>query len=126
MAVRIVLDNPPEFYTNLDFVSGRVVLNLGRPETVGAVVVKLEGESRTALAPPLEDPDHHRRGTLPGGPGPLVSENHKLLYKVQQVYPDERAAAASSWWWASATSAIVWVIPSFATSTSAWSSSTTT
>ena len=96
MAVRIVLDNPPEFYTNLDFVSGRVVLNLGRPETVGAVVVKLEGESRTALAPPLEDHDHHRRGTLPGSPGPLVSENHKLLYKVQQVYPDERAAAASS------------------------------
>ena len=93
MSIRIILDNPPEFYTNLDFVSGRVVLSLARSESVGNVVVKLEGESRTALAPPHDDPDHHHRSTLSGGP--LINENHKLLYKVQQVFPDERAAASA-------------------------------
>ncbi len=99
MSIRIALDNPPEFYTNLDFVSGRVILSLNRPEHVGNVVVKLEGESQTALGVP---PGADRRGSsVPitragGGGGNVATEAHKLLYKVQQVYPDERAAAATT------------------------------
>ncbi|KAK7749198.1 hypothetical protein SLS62_008380 [Diatrype stigma] len=94
MSIRIALDdNPPEFYTNLDFVSGRVVLSLSRPEHVGNVVVKLEGESRTALGVPPGD--RRERTAIPTPRGNVVAESHKLLYKVQQVYPtDERTAAA--------------------------------
>ncbi|KAI6456472.1 hypothetical protein MCOR16_001052 [Pyricularia oryzae] len=101
MSIRIVLDNgPPEYYSNLDTISGRVLLNLNRAEQVGAVVVKLEGESRTALAVPTVDPSYPgsvypgargaRPARLPGGisaPGQVMHENHKVLYKVQQVFP---------------------------------------
>ncbi|KAL8369995.1 hypothetical protein RB595_000382 [Gaeumannomyces hyphopodioides] len=102
MSIRIVLDNgPPEQYTNLDVVSGRVVLSLTRAEQVGAVVVKLEGESRTALGVPATDPNlppgsypHNprvrpgrRNYGPPGAPGSIVHENHKILYRVQQVFP---------------------------------------
>ncbi|KAG5999388.1 hypothetical protein E4U21_006888 [Claviceps maximensis] len=92
MSIRIALDERPEFYTNLDFVKGRVILGLNRPEQVGNIVVKLEGESITALQVPntyaagiFQRPP----GPMPGPPGSVVSENHKILYKVQQVFPDE-------------------------------------
>ena len=71
-----------------------MLLSLGRPESVGNVVVKLEGEARTALsAPGPDDLDdgHHRQYHHHRGAG-VLTENHKLLYKVQQVFPDERAA----------------------------------
>lgn len=88
MSVRIALDNAPEFYTNLDFIAGRVMLMLTRPETVSGIVVKLEGESNTALGAPLD----YSPGRYPGkqGPGDVLSESHKILYKVQQVYPDSQ------------------------------------
>ncbi|KAI1439246.1 hypothetical protein GGR50DRAFT_10250 [Xylaria sp. CBS 124048] len=84
MSIRIALDAPPEFYTNLDFISGRVILALQRPESIGNIIIKLEGESRTALsvAPESERRDH--RG-LPN----VVTENHKILYRIFQVYPDD-------------------------------------
>lgn len=44
MSIRIALDNPPEFYTNLDVISGKIILGINRPEEIGAVIVKLEGE----------------------------------------------------------------------------------
>lgn len=72
--MRIILENPPPFYTNLDPVAGRVVLFIHRPETIGAVVVKLEGEAKT-VAP--DDREPHGR----------IDENHKVLYEVQQVFP---------------------------------------
>ncbi|KAI0016017.1 hypothetical protein F4780DRAFT_761347 [Xylariomycetidae sp. FL0641] len=87
MSIRIALDKPPEFYTNLDFVSGRVLLSLNRPENIGNVIVKLEGESRTALALPTRDRDDF--GTMGGN---IVTENHKILYKVFRVYPDDGAS----------------------------------
>ena len=37
------------YYTNLDFVSGNLILNLINEEDVSAITVKLEGESRTRL-----------------------------------------------------------------------------
>ena len=58
MSVHIVLDQDSAIYTNLDIVSGRVMLKLAREETIIGIVVKLECESRTRLAAPNED----RRG----------------------------------------------------------------
>ncbi|KAI1085313.1 hypothetical protein F5B20DRAFT_139795 [Whalleya microplaca] len=89
MSIRISLDKPPEFYTNLDFISGRVILSLQRPESIGNVIVKLEGESRTALAVPMGDRDDYRPGSTAGG---IVTENHKILYRLFQVYPDDGVA----------------------------------
>ncbi|KAI1341427.1 hypothetical protein F5Y15DRAFT_376084 [Xylariaceae sp. FL0016] len=87
MSIRIALDAPPQFYTNLDFISGRVLLQLQRPETIGNVIVKLEGESRTALSVPIgeRDSDFNTGGNI-------ASENHKILYRVFQVYPDDGVA----------------------------------
>ncbi|KAI1501457.1 hypothetical protein F5X99DRAFT_382555 [Biscogniauxia marginata] len=86
MSIRIVLDQQPEFYTNLDFISGRVILWLQRSESIGNVIVKLEGESRTALTIPMSDRDDY------GTSGNVVTENHKILYRVFQVYPDDGAS----------------------------------
>ncbi|TRX97091.1 hypothetical protein FHL15_001885 [Xylaria flabelliformis] len=86
MSIRIALDKPPEFYTNLDFVSGRIIVVLNRPETIGNIIVKLEGESRTALALQPERRDEYN------GPANSVTENHKVLYRVFQVYPDDGVA----------------------------------
>lgn len=50
MSVRIQLDKPRGAFTNLDQISGVVILSLLGSETVSAITVKLEGESRTHLA----------------------------------------------------------------------------
>ena len=53
MSVRIQFDQPEQrCYTNLDFVSGNVVLVLPQDATISAVTVKLEAESKTRLAAP--------------------------------------------------------------------------
>lgn len=86
MSVRIQLDDPHTFYTNLDFISGRVILSLTSDETVSAVVVKLEGESKTILLrPPIGGPglQYSRRDQRQN----VAIENHKILYKVEQVFP---------------------------------------
>ncbi|KAB5554390.1 hypothetical protein GE09DRAFT_125511 [Coniochaeta sp. 2T2.1] len=89
MSLRIALDDAPEFYTNLDVIQGRIILGLTRHEQIGAIVVKLEGESRTALAVPANDPNGPQ--TSSGSRGDIVHENHKILYKVDQVFPDKTA-----------------------------------
>ncbi|KAI0387134.1 hypothetical protein F5Y04DRAFT_77501 [Hypomontagnella monticulosa] len=96
MSIRIALDNAPEFYTNLDFISGRVILSLQRPETIGNVIVKLEGESHTALTVPGDRDDYYRSRApaSDGRVGNIVTENHKILYKVFRVFPDDGAAMA--------------------------------
>lgn len=50
MSVRIQLDKPQGAFTNLDQISGVVILSILGPETVSAITVKLEGESRSHLA----------------------------------------------------------------------------
>ena len=55
MSVHIALDESSGIYTNLDVVSGRVILKLPREESITAVIAKLECESRTRLAAPNED-----------------------------------------------------------------------
>ena len=53
MSVRIQFDKPQEWqYTNLDFVTGKVVLILHENATISAINVKLEGESRSRLSGP--------------------------------------------------------------------------
>lgn len=89
MSVRIQLDNPHSFYTNLDFISGRVILSLTSDESVSAILVKLEGESRTVLMRPPGaqqnlNPALMNRSQRNQG---LAQENHKILYKVSQVFP---------------------------------------
>ncbi|KAI9167547.1 hypothetical protein HJFPF1_03675 [Paramyrothecium foliicola] len=98
MSIRIALDRQPEFYTNLDVVTGRIILALNRAEQVGSIVVKLEGESITALQiPHPQHPDSiARHGPPPGPPGSLASENHKILYQVQQVFPDDYHQSSAS------------------------------
>ena len=89
MSIRIALENQPEFYTNLDIVRGHVVISLSRNEHVGAIIVKLEGESKTALGMP---PDGSGTGISQrelGPSGDILTENHKIMYKVAQVFPDE-------------------------------------
>jgi hypothetical protein len=81
MSVRIHLDDPHAFYTNLDFISGRIILNLSREDDVSAILVKLEGESKTRMAIP-EDPRMRGDSRIQ-----YAQENHKILYKVQQVFP---------------------------------------
>ena len=98
MSIRIILENPPEFYTNLDVIRGQVILNLSRHESVSAVVVKLEGESRTALGVPNDIPGlgvARDRGGHQNNSSDVVHENHKILYKVLQVFPDERTPAVN-------------------------------
>ena len=59
MSVRVQLDRPHAHFTNLDLISGRVVLSLSSDEAVSSIVVKLEGESKTRLAGPRAI--HHER-----------------------------------------------------------------
>lgn len=94
MSVRVQLDNPHAFYTNLDFISGKIVLNLTSDETISAIVVKLEGESRTMLVrpPPQYDQGQSRRDDR----NKIAAENHKILYKLQTVFPTISSGGAAS------------------------------
>lgn len=99
MSIRFELDNAPEFYTNLDTITGQVVLQLNRPEQVGTIVVKLEGEAITGVH---QDPSGGAREgpsrghTTSGNNSPLFTEKHKVLYKIQQVFPDDYHSSMSS------------------------------
>lgn len=92
MSIRIALDEPPEFYTNLDFVQGRVILGLNRPESIGNIVVKLEGESKTAVE--IGDRNTYLSNYNQQFPSDMTAETHKLLYLVEQVYPNETSASS--------------------------------
>ncbi|KZF24247.1 hypothetical protein L228DRAFT_92352 [Xylona heveae TC161] len=90
MAVRIQLDRPYNHFTNLDYISGRVTLNLTSDTSISAVVVKLEGESRTRLAgprTPYSDRPDRKKTEL---------EIHKLLYKTQTVFPSKEIQSHTS------------------------------
>lgn len=49
MAARIHLDRPHAHFTNLDVLTGRVILQLHTDTSISSINVKLEGESRTRL-----------------------------------------------------------------------------
>lgn len=99
----ILLDSQHKHYTNLDFLSGRVVLHLPTEAAIGGIQVKLEGESRTRLSgarnPQNVNSDkkrtelEHHKVSLPQGeiisPEPMeaVSNLSQILYKVATVFP---------------------------------------
>lgn len=93
MSVRIQLDNPPEYYTNLDYISGNVILSSSQDETITAVIVKLEGESWTQL---LRPPNSQDRGRNNRDRDQMVRENHKILYKIQQAFPKSGQSTTNS------------------------------
>ncbi|KAJ5580183.1 uncharacterized protein N7459_006168 [Penicillium hispanicum] len=81
MSATIVLDNRHTHYTNLDFLTGKVVLQLPTEAAIGGIQVKLEGESRTRLSGPRNPQNVNsdkKRTEL---------EVHKILYKVTTVFP---------------------------------------
>ena len=114
MAVRIVLFDAPDYYTNLDTIRGEVRFRLTRPENIGTVVVKLEGESSTSLtvptsedekgwtfkAEPLSELDSSKTpgATTRPAPGTVFDESHKVLYQVTQVYPPRNEEPPSNGW----------------------------
>ena len=73
MSVQIHLDCPSPHFTNLDFITGRVILNLAHDESISSIVVKLEGESKTRLAGPRRNP--HEQAEHKG----FELELHKVL-----------------------------------------------
>lgn len=90
MSIRIALENPPEFYTNLDIIRGQVVLTLSRPEQIGGIVVKLEGEAKSALGVPADGSGTGIAQKERTPTGDVIYENHKILYKVTQAFPDDK------------------------------------
>ncbi|KAJ5782123.1 hypothetical protein N7457_003897 [Penicillium paradoxum] len=81
MSAHIVLDSRHTHYTNLDFLTGKVVLQLPTEAAIGGIQVKLECESRTRLSGPKHPQNAHsdkKRTEL---------EVHKILYKVATVFP---------------------------------------
>jgi hypothetical protein len=85
-SVRVHLDNPHSYYTNLDIISGKIILNLVSDETIAAIVVKLEGESKTLLFRPPPAP-YERQYNRRDDRNRIAMENHKILYQLQQVFP---------------------------------------
>ncbi|KAN0111018.1 hypothetical protein V8E51_007405 [Hyaloscypha variabilis] len=93
MAVQIQLDDPQRVYMNHETISGRIILNLTHSESVSAIVVKLEGESKSLIErekgafqqfnPSVVTADQ-RAGFQRSG---TATENHKILYEVNQVFP---------------------------------------
>jgi hypothetical protein len=101
MSVRIQLDNPQSFYTNFDFISGRVILNLTNDENVSAILVKLKGESRTALARPpgaqqYLNPSYPSLMTQRDQRQGAAKENHKILYQVSQAFPSQNLGSGTT------------------------------
>jgi hypothetical protein len=80
MNVQIILAPPGSsgVYTNLDTVSGKVVLRLPKAGNITQVVVKLEGESNSVLE---EEGIAGDRGRS------VASEKHRIVYKVERVFP---------------------------------------
>lgn len=52
MSATIQLDGPDNHFTNLDVISGKVILSLPSEASIGGIQVKLEGESKTRLSGP--------------------------------------------------------------------------
>ncbi|KAI9842543.1 MAG: hypothetical protein M1837_007056 [Sclerophora amabilis] len=76
MSVRVQLDKPHDYFTNLDFITGRVIFSPAGSESISSISVKLEGESKTRLA----DQANRKKAEL---------EVHKLLYRVTEVFPSK-------------------------------------
>ena len=79
MSVTIQLDRPHAHFTNLDFLSGKVILNLPSETPIEGIQVKLEGESRTRLSGPRHP--HHEQSDK--------KRTELEVHKVRTGYPAE-------------------------------------
>ena len=85
MPLRVQLDRPHAHFTSLDHITGRVILSLTANEAVSTIVVKLEGESKTRLSGPRQQPnDRNDRTEL---------EVHKVRARVHYVGAAWRSSA---------------------------------
>ncbi|EON67107.1 hypothetical protein W97_06360 [Coniosporium apollinis CBS 100218] len=89
MLVTLSLD-AQHTYTNLDIISGKVFLRVPSNTNVSSIVVKLEGESRTRLIPPSPAGPYNDRQRP-------VLEVHKLLYRLQVVFPPPNLQIGPAW-----------------------------
>ncbi|KAK0363031.1 hypothetical protein LTR02_012714 [Friedmanniomyces endolithicus] len=79
MNAAVVLDQGGNAtFTNLDEISGKIVVRCSKSVDLSSIAVKLEGESRTRLMSP--------GGVNGEKPRPQL-EYHKILYRVQAVFP---------------------------------------
>lgn len=62
MSASIILDRPHAHVTNLDFITGKVILTVPSNETISLIVVKLEGESISRVDGTLQHPYDHGIG----------------------------------------------------------------
>ena len=78
MNAYIVFDNPDSnvAYTNLDTVSGKVIIRCAKSVTVSSILVKLEGESRTRLMAPAAPGSQKQKPQL---------EYHKVCQSASNV-----------------------------------------
>ncbi|KAL9115924.1 MAG: hypothetical protein Q9227_000292 [Pyrenula ochraceoflavens] len=82
MSLWIQLHNDHTF-TNLDFISGKVVFHLRSEATISTIAVKLEGESRTRLAGPR-------------GPADDDNARKRMEYEEHKPMPSHQSAQSSS------------------------------
>lgn len=90
MNVQLLLDKPRNHFTNLDLITGKVVLRTRSQEDVDNITVKLEGESRTRL---MSQGYNHRQEK----PRPVL-EVHKVrhdtvAWEVCQKQPEADAGS---------------------------------
>ncbi|KAI9758702.1 MAG: hypothetical protein M4579_002877 [Chaenotheca gracillima] len=83
MSVRVQLDKPFDYFTNLDYITGSIVLSLPNSASISSITAKLEAESKTRLA------DHADRNRT-------ELEVHKLLYRVLEVFPAKEIKQSTS------------------------------
>ncbi|KAF7594401.1 hypothetical protein BBP40_009382 [Aspergillus hancockii] len=81
MSATLHLDSPHTHFTNLDYLTGKVVLTLNSEASISGIQVKLEGESRTRLSGPRHP--HHEQSDKKR----TEIEVHKILYKVENLFP---------------------------------------
>ena len=78
MQASIVLDQPGNTsYTNLDQISGKVVVRCGKSADIESIIVKLEGESRTRLLSPTGPHGEKAKPQL---------EYHKVCYAEHSAF----------------------------------------
>lgn len=75
MSVSIALDRPHAHFTNLDLITGKVILIVSNNESISFIVVKLEGESRSRVDVSLQQA--HETGMAQRGKYADI-ETHKV------------------------------------------------
>lgn len=81
MSATLHIESPHTHFTNLDFLTGKVVVALTSETQISGIQVKLEGESRTRLSGPRNP--HHEQSDKKR----TEIEVHKILYKVVNLFP---------------------------------------